>query len=491
MGVAKNTGKYYLVLALSLLLMIVVGFIPPFGDMTPYGMKLLAIFVGCIFGWLFGIVIPVSLLAIVMTGLIVSGQTVDAVMTSVQSANMLLVVFWAFIFIYGLKKCGLLEYITKKIMSIKICRKSPWHLAVTLWLCTMICAGIAATSPTACAILMFSIYANIAGKLGIRKASAYTSFVLVMIAAVAALSIKMVPYSSGIFFSLSFMSAVVPDASYNIMIICLVNFCTVLGFIIIGAILFKILLKTNLIKAEFDMSDMNKIFEKDAVLNTKIKWGFFYIVFLVAVMILPMILPEGNFVKVFLDRIGSIGMFVIVVTMMCLTTVNGEKLLDLEKAFKDGAINWSVYFMMGTALAVSTLLVSDEAGLSLTLQNLMGDAVEGMSIYVLCLVFLIFGLALTNCITNAVAMQLVIPVVSIFMVAKGVNPYIIAGIAGNLLNWGLIFPSGSPLGAFIHGYVEWIEPKQCYLYTIVLAVCVILSIAAIALPLALVLSPVM
>lgn len=489
MANAKDLKRHYLILSISLIIMIAVGFVPPFGDMTPYGMRLLGVFAGCIFGWLFSIVVPVSLIAIVVTGLIVNGQTVDSVMTSVQSLDMVLVVFWAFIFIYGLEKCGLLEFITKKIMSIKMCRKSPWHLAVTLWICTMICSGVAATSPTACSILMFGIYFNIADKLGAKKASAYTSFVLVTIAAVAALSIKMVPYSSGIFFSLSFMSAVVPEMEYNVIIICLVNFCTVVALIVIVAIMFKIMLKAHIIKVEFNMEATEEIFEERAKFDAKIKWGIFYIIFLIAVMILPLVLPEGNGVKMFLDRIGSIGMFVIVVTLMSVTTVQGERLLDLEQAFKDGAINWSVYFMMGTALAVSGLLVSDEAGLSQTLQHLMGDAVDSMGIYTLCFVFLFLGLALTNCITNAVAMQLVIPVLAIFMVSKGVNPYVITGVAGSLLNWGLILPSGSPLGAFIHGLVEWIEPKKCYIYLIVLAICVVAAIAIVGIPLALLFSP--
>lgn len=486
----SENKKFYMVILISFLIMIFVGRIPPFGAMTPYGMQLLGVFAGCIFGWLFSVIIPVSLMAIVVTGLVVSGQTVDSVMTSVQSLNMVLVVFWAFLFVYALDKCGLLEFITNKIMGIKLCSKSPWHVAVAIWICTMICAGLSATS-FASAILMFSVWYHVADKIGAQKASAYTSFVMIGIAGIAMISIGMVPYASNIFLSLSFMSAVVPDVSYNVLSICAVNFCVVLFVIILMALILKIFMKTNIIKVEFEMEKEGSVYDKKAELNTKVKWGFFYIVLLVALMLVPTFLPEGSAIKAFLGRIGTLGMFVVVVTLMCLTSVKGERLLDLEQAFKEGAVKWQVYFMMGTALAVSGLLMTDDAGLSQTIQDAMGSMVEGMSIYVLCLVFIVIGLALTNCITNSVAMQLIIPVLAIFTASKGVNPSTIAGLTGIILVFGLILPSGSPLGAFIHGLVEWIEPKKCYVYTIVMAICVVLSVAIVGIPLALTLTPAM
>ena len=98
----SETMKFYLVIGISFLIMVIVGCLPPFGQMTVYGMQLLGIFLGCIFGWLLGIVVPVSLLGIIMAGFLVSGQTVDSMMIAVQSTQMLLVVFWALIFVYGL-----------------------------------------------------------------------------------------------------------------------------------------------------------------------------------------------------------------------------------------------------------------------------------------------------------------------------------------------------------------------------------------------------
>lgn len=480
----SETAKFYLTIGISLFIMLGFGYLPPFGDMTPYGMQLLGVFLGCIFGWIIGIVVPVSLLGIVVAGFILSGQTIDTIMSAVQSAYMVLVVFWALIFVYGLTRCGLLSFISSKIMSVKWCSRSPWHLAVTLWICAMICAGVS-TQPFATMILSFTLFYSIADKVGAQRRSAYSAFVLVMTAAISAIGVGMVPYSSMILLSMSFMTAAVPDVVYNIPLICGINFVVTAGTIVVMAILLKVLMITNIIKVEFTMDNVENLVEDHSVFDTKVKWGFFYIILLVALMVVPGLLPAESALKVFLGKIGTIGMFALVVTMMCLTTVNGKRLVDFEYAMRDGAVSWQVYFMMGFALVVAGQLVTDQAGLALTLKNALSGSVGDMSVYAMCLLFLLICLALTNCITNIVAMQLIIPILATFMMTKGVNPALVVGICGIIADHGLIMPSGSPLGAFIHGNSEWMSSGQCYMYATMAALCLTVCVAVIGLPLAL------
>lgn len=480
----NETMKFYLTMGLSLLIMILVGMIPPFGQMTVYGMQLLGVFVGCIFGWLLGVVVPVAILGITMAGLLVTGTTIDNMMIALFSTQMVVMIFFALIFVYGLDKCGILNFLAAKIMSIKWCVKSPWHLAVSLWLCTMVCAALS-SQPFATMLLMFSMYYSLADKLGAQKRSPYSVMVLVFIAAVSAIAVALVPYSGMILFATSIMATAVQGVTFNLPLICGVNFLVTLAFIIIGAVLLKVLMVTNVLKVEFDMSNAGELVTQKAVFDTKVKWGFFYIILLVALMLVPTFLPAGSALKVFMGRIGTVGMFVIVVLLMCCTTVKGERLMDFEVAMKEGAVNWQVFFMMGTALVVSGQLVTPQAGLALTLQDVLNGMIGDMSAYVLAVIFIVFGLILTNCITNAVAMQLIIPLLSIFMIAKGVNPAYLVGIAAIVLDHGLVLPSGSPLGAFLHGNTEWMSSKQVYLFTICSSTCLAIAIALVGAPLGL------
>jgi len=482
-----SNKRFYIILGISFLIMVLFGKLPPFGAMTPYGMQFLGVFLGCIFGWLFNEIITVSMLGIVVSGILISGQTVDKMMISLQSANMVLVVFWAFFFVYALKRCGLMDYLSNKIMSMRFCTKSPWHLAIAIWVCAMVCAGIS-TQPFATAIVMFSMFYSVAEKAGAQKASNYTTYVLVGMACMCSLSTGMVPYAGVIFTSFTFMSAAVPDAVLNIPMICVVNFCVVLMTLILLAIVLKILMITKVIVPEFSTDNVDQLFQNSAKMDAKVKWGFFYIVLLVVLMLLPSFLPKTSAPYLFLQHIGTLGMFVVVVTLMSFTTINGERFLDVEVAIKEGAVSWSVYFMMGAALVISGQLVTEDAGLAITLQQALGGIVGNLSVYGLCLVFITLGFILTNCITNTVAMQLIIPVLAVFMVAKGANPVVITGLSGIILVYGQVLPSGSPLGAFLHGNVEWVEAKKCYIYAICCAICVIISVAVVGIPLALFLS---
>ena len=480
----NETMKFYLTMGLSLLIMIFVGKLPPFGQMTVYGMQLLGVFLGCIFGWLLGVVVPVAIMGIAMAGLLVTGQTVDSMMIALFSTQMVVMIFFALIFVYGLDKCGILNFLAAKIMSIKWCVKSPWHLAVSLWVCAMVCAALS-SQPFATMLLMFSMYYSLAAKVGAQKRSPYSVLVLVFIAAVSAIGVALVPYSSMILFATSIMATAVQGMTFNIPLICGVNFLVTAAFIVIGAIFLKVLMVTNILKVEFDMSNAGELVSEKAVFDTKVKWGFFYIILLVALMLVPTFLPAGSALKVFLGKIGTVGMFVIVVLLMCCTTVKGERLIDFEQGMREGAVNWQVFFMMGTALVVSGQLVTDQAGLALTIRGALNGFVGDMSAYLLAVIFIVFGLVLTNCITNAVAMQLIIPLLSLFMIDKGINPAYLVGIAAIVLDHGLVLPSGSPLGAFLHGNTEWMTSKQVYLFTICSSTCLALAIALVGAPLGL------
>ncbi len=190
--------KFYSTIIISFIIMVGFGYLPPFGAMTVYGMQMLGVFLGCIYGWLVGVNIPVTLLGIVVAGILISGQTIDSMITAVQSAQMILVIFWALIFIYGLKKCGLMDYLCNRMMSISWCKKSPWHLAVSLWFCTMVCTAFSCQS-FAAMILMFSMFYNISDKLNLQRRGGYTAFVLVMIAGISTIGTGSVPYSNMLF----------------------------------------------------------------------------------------------------------------------------------------------------------------------------------------------------------------------------------------------------------------------------------------------------
>ena len=128
--------------------------------------------------------------------------------------------------------------------------------------------------------------------------------------------------------------------------------------------------------------------------------------------------------------------------------------------------------------------MSEEAGIAALLQGVLNNMTGNMSLYVLATVLLIALLILTNCITNIVAAQLVIPIVTMVFMSKDVNPGLVVGMMAIVFDYGLVLPSGSPLGAFMHGNSEWMTSGQVYKYASISVITVALSIACIGVPLA-------
>lgn len=65
----REDKKFYLVVAITVLIMYGFGFLPPFGQVSPLGMKILGIFLGCIFAWCFGELVWSSILGLVSLGI--------------------------------------------------------------------------------------------------------------------------------------------------------------------------------------------------------------------------------------------------------------------------------------------------------------------------------------------------------------------------------------------------------------------------------------
>lgn len=483
----KETRKFYIVMTISLLVMIGFGYIPPFTDpITPIGMRMLGIFIGMIFGWLFGYNAITAMMALLVCGLYYPDQTADSLFGAAFGAQPLMIVFWALIFVYGLNKCGILGWVSGKILSWKWVSKSPWHLAMGLWLCTILCAAICC-QPFATMLIMYSIFYDVAKKIGAQPRSSYTVFVLVFICGFSALAIGLVPYSGNLFLALSFMLAVDPSITYSIPVICGINWALTIGMYIFSGIIAKIAF-SSFAKPEFSLEHANEIFEKTIKMNKKVKLGFAFIVILLIIMIVPMLMPAGSQIKSIMSGFGTAGLFALLVVIMSLVTVDGERFMTIEGALKDGAVHWSIYFIMGAAIALGNLLVSEEAGIAALLRDSLNALTGDMSLYVLATVLLIALLVLTNCITNVVAAQLVIPIVTMVFVTKGVNPGLIVGMMAIVFDYGLVLPSGSPLGAFMHGNSGWMTSGQVYKYGALSVVCVALSIAVIGVPLALLLA---
>ncbi len=484
----QDTKKFYAVLAIGILLMLVIGNLPTFGEVTRVGMRLLGIFAGCIFMWLFGYLGVGGAIGILFMALYVPGNVGNAIFPSVFGNFNLVMVFFCLVFVYGLQQSGVLNYVAALILSTKAATKSPWHLAVAFWI-TGIVTGAIITNSLAATLLLFGILYSTADRIGMPRRDNYTAFVIIVTATFTTLACALTPYSPTLLVPIGIMQATAPELASQALPmakILLCNWILILVALVVAAVLLKVLLASGYLKANFKLSADEKIVdENDLKLTKKVKWGFFYIVAIILIIVGTSIVPETTVVGAFLTKLGLIGSFLIVIMMMCLTTVDGERMINIEDAVKNG-VPWGLYFMLAAALTIAGSIAKADAGVMATVSGFATAHLSTTSNFAFIFLALVFTLILTNCINNVVAQQLVVPLITIVMISQGLNPILAIGMVAIVVDHGNIMPSGSPIGAYMHGNSEWMSSKQVYLYATIGSLCAVVGLL-VAVPLAMIL----
>ena len=109
------------------LLTICICLCPTFGQITPYGMKVLGIFIGVLYGWIFIDLIWPSLFG--FAALAISNvTTIGSALSSGFGNTQLLLMLVVMIFAGALDDAGFTDLIGTWLLRKKIFQKNPWNL---------------------------------------------------------------------------------------------------------------------------------------------------------------------------------------------------------------------------------------------------------------------------------------------------------------------------------------------------------------------------
>ena len=127
---AKGKGgstSYLINSIICIALMVLFRFVPPISQITPYGMEILGIFLGSIWGWCtVGFIWP-SLLGLVLLGLSDYG-TIAAVFGEGFGNDTVLMLMMTFIFFAFVNKSGLMNFVANRFIGLQINVGNPWRL---------------------------------------------------------------------------------------------------------------------------------------------------------------------------------------------------------------------------------------------------------------------------------------------------------------------------------------------------------------------------
>ncbi len=468
--------KYYLHSAISILLMVLVRFLPPFGAMTPMGMTILGIFAGALYGWITCDMIWPSILALTMLGFTEYVANSAAAFTSAISNPSVQTILWLLVFSALLTVTGISKWLVAKLVNSKLCKGHPWRLSIVIclavWLCASLGAGFAAI------LLCWQLVYSICEQVGYTKQDKWPKMMVCAIIFFNALGALLLPFQGGVVANYGFLAKASNDlyTSYDYLSYLQLSLTVSITTTIVYFLLMRFVIRPDMGKLAQGIQ-----VEKAEKLTQRQKLALGAMIALVVLTILPSCLPAGG-VKKFFNTFGTTTVILLVVAVVTALRDKDGKPYFTFKELANNGIAWPLLFMVATATVMGGALSSADSGFTATLTNLFGPILSNASAYGCAVIIAAVTLALTNVINNTVAAAIMVPVMYPFATTLGINPLMMTAMICFCANCGLLLPCASPAGAMLHGNKEWVSTKDAEIFSLLGIAALLITVIAVGIP---------
>ena len=436
-----NIIHYVIVFALCFLF----RFLPPFGQVTPYGMGILGTFIGAIYGWSTIGMAWTTLMCLVGIGLSVGANQMIAACFNMTIVGMIFIMF----IVYKLNSTGATNWLVNSILGSKMTKGKPWlTLAMLFAACYM--GGV--LNSMIMAIVFVGIYTNLFRSLGVPAYSKLITCTLVG----SALGIMMgqigIPVMG---------NALMLIAIYNAMVPVPLDFVAYMLFMIpmgIAVILFYIVLMKFVFRV-----DVTPLKEYDPSLiggglqpaTKDQKLAIFFFVLFMVLAVCSSIAALGP-VYAFLGKFGLFGFAAVCICLMMLVKgEDGKPFLDFRAG--GASVGWDAVLMVGYIMVISTYMNTPETGISQTLMGLL-TPFTSLNPLVFVVVALFIGMLLTNIATNLIIVAMFMPVLFNFAGLVGMSPTMLILLLFMFSHFALATPAAAPPTGIFYTATDIVKP---------------------------------
>lgn len=473
-----STTKDKINALITIALMFGIGFIPPVSELTVSGMKILGILLGTIYGVSFCATAWPCLLA--MGAMIVLGVApIGTILsTGIGSDSIVLMIFF-FAFTAVLEQHKITEFIATFLISRKFIEGKPWLFTYILMIGTLFAGAFGSSFPAM--IVFWSILIATCKMFDMKPFTPYptVAFMGICLGGLASSSTwlfrgnplycnAMLKNISGGALELNFgMYALL---SFSLWMIVLA------GYIMICKLIFKIDLgkMQNIDSSVVDLSYLN--------LNKKQKVTLGYALLVLVTYCVLGFTPSASPLGQYFATFGVTGPIVIILTLMALTSVEGEPLVDVSKACKEGVV-WDTVILSGVLLGMSTIMMTSDTGISASILALLGPIFNGKGVIFLTVVIAVISVILTNFMANTTVVLMFTPVILSFSTAMGFAPLPVIAIMLISAHIAFLTPAASPFASLMFGYSDWIKVQDVYKYGGLACVMMVIVFLVVGIPL--------
>lgn len=451
-----SAPAYYIHSAICLLIMFGFGQLPPVEPLTPLGMRLIGIFLGVLYGWVFvEIVWPsmAGLLALMLLG----GMKPKQLLNSSFGDPIVQMMFFIFVFCATINHYGLSKFISLWFITRKFVLGKPWLFTYTFLGSIFILGGLTSASPAA--IIGWSILYGICEICGYKKGDGYPTMMIFGIVFAAQVGMSLIPFKQaaltcfGAYETLS-GGVAIDYGKYMFVALIICAICS-LGFIVLGKYIFR--------------PDMGKLLQldtskldKDGTMNlSKIqKTILIFLFLLVALLLAPNFLPKTFFLTVFLKSIGNTGIVILLVTIMAAIKVEGKPLLNF-KIMVDSGVTWGIVLLLAFVQPLSAQMASPASGITPFLMNILSPVFGHTTPLTFALFIGLVATGLTQVMNNGAVGVALMPIIFSYCKASGMAPELALIMVVMGVHFAFLTPAASASAALLHGN-EWSNSKAVW-----------------------------
>ena len=445
---SKNT-KLIIHVAIYAAIIAVFWLMPPFGAMTPAGMRFFGLFVAFVFALtVTGEAWPglATLVIMPFTGIVdFAGVVGTGLGGDVPFFIVLSLVLVAYV-----DKSGAASFVATWLLQRKALKGHPWRLLTMVffigWLISSFVNAIAGM------MLLWAFLYGIFDQFGYKPFDKLPSLIMFGTCVVGGLGLSTLPWGNN---SIVILAAFTQQTGMEVNYLEYMAFSIPYAFI---TILMFVLMMKFVFRADvsalknFDPSQVsaeNQEFTKGKLV------ALLSMLALIILILVPSILPADSPIVAVSKLLGLSGKLLLIFAVVYFIRIDGEPACDFPKVAK--GINWTMVLIIMTIMVFTTYIGSKDVGLNQTLNSLVAPIIAGQSPLFFSLLTIIVTVILTNFMVNKIVGVLMVTITIPIVTSLGLDPIQFACIYTVACTIAFLLPAASQSACVLFSNTEWVR----------------------------------
>ena len=427
----------------------------PVAPLTTKGMQLLALLVGCIWGWsTIGLIGP-SMIAILVLGF-TEGMTVAGALSATIGNYVVVFMLLIALIVQLVEDEGLPKLLVDATMKMKVFQGRPALLSAALLFCAVILGII---NMFLSIFFMWAIVYELCGRYGYKKHDPYPTIMCIGIVIMATMGLIAFPFQDNGLIIMGAYTGIVGE-QMNFFKYLETMIPIIFGLIAIWTLLSKYILKV-------DFSNLKDVDTSHIVIEVKPRQKASIVIVILLVVFLML---QANF------KIGVVGQFLSASTLFVvgaalyiigsLWIVDGKPMMEYRKLIK--GVPWESWWLTAVVMALGSMLTAADTGVSAFCVGLLTPILGGLSPWMFVAVVCVAAFLMTNVCNNIVVTICMIPILLSMAPVIGFNFEAATILVILSAHFALLTPAASGPAGLMFANKEWIALKDIYTKGLVL-----------------------